>query len=581
MSDKKDDWLFGASGLEGIRSESERLPGARVPGADKAPESAAPNPSPNVDRSAETEVIDLDAVDELRAQENPSQESNDADSSEIEIEVDPAILEAAGEPLLSMDIVPGPLDIDIPPAIAPLSSSESPAAPAAEESFPQAQTPESQSPQAISIPVDNPFAAPVPEVQGEQQEDEELEAIDPAEAAAMLGGPADIETAPTEQLSRDSEELPALSQEELLEMMDSRASKRPAAQEAPVAESLSRDSEELEAISPEEAAAMLGMDSTKQAPGPKGGTDDLVNMVQENSKAITLRQLSKQGRKNVRMMEMKDIKGLVTLAIDKVLERRGEHVSDSERARLESEAKKEFDALLKEHNKVKAEKSEVDRLNETLKAELEASMAKLQEENERHAQAGQAEFSMTSFDQMETHIRDIFKRLVNEETRSALALHGPQALPGLEALDKAISEMLSDLIERERDKAINEEQEAHKRRVEILEARIRKLNTALTDTEGALKKVAAMKQIDLGVASIYGDFQGLNMDDANFEKKSELLKTIFLENMELQGKEIDDEDREGTLEVEEPARQAPTLLELPEGFSAPLDVDALTGESAF
>lgn len=582
MSDKKDDWLFGASGLEGIRSESERLPGARVPGADKAPEDseAAPKPSPEVDRSAETEVIDLDAVDELRAQENPSQKTDDADSSEMEIEVDPAVLEAAGEPLLSMDIVPGPLDIDIPPAIAPLGSSESPPAPSPEESFPQAQAPQTQAPQAISIPVDNPFAAPVPEVQSEQ-EDEELEAIDPAEAAAMLGGPSDIEMAPTEQLSRDSEELPALSQEELLEMMDSRASKRPAPQEAPVAESLSRDSEELEAISPEEAAAMLGMDSTKQAPGPKSGTDDLVNMVQENSKAITLRQLSKQGRKNVRMMEMKDIKGLVTLAIDKVLERRGEQVSESERARLESEAKKEFDALLKEHNKVKAEKSEVDRLNETLKAELEASMAKLQEENERHAKAGQAEFSMTSFDQMETHIRDIFKRLVNEETRSALALHGPQALPGLEALDKAISEMLSDLIERERDKAINEEQEAHKRRVEILEARIRKLNTALTDTEGALKKVAAMKQIDLGVASIYGDFQGLNMDDANFEKKSELLKTIFLENMELQGKEIDDEDREGTLEVEEPARQAPTLLELPEGFSAPLDVDALTGESAF
>lgn len=567
MSEKKSDWLFGASGLDGIRSESERLSGARAPGSDKAPEAPSDLVAPEsvndaeVDRAAETEVINLDTVEEMRG------------DSPVASPETTATAEPAEEPLLSMDLVPGPLDLDLPPPIPPLGSD----APAA-----ASPTPEQSAPQAISIPVDNPFVTPIPEVNPGGEDDEELEAISPAEAAEMFGGATSIETAPTEQLSRDSEELPALSQEELLEMMDSRSTPRPAAQ-VPQASSLSPDSEELEAISPEEAAAMLGMDSTKIGPGHTETSPDasLLNLVQENSKQITLRKLAKQGRKNVRMMEMKDIKGLVTVAIDNVLERRGERISDSERAKLELEAKKEFDDLLREHNKVKAEKSVVDRLNETLKAELEASMTKLDEENERHAKAGQAEFSMTSFDQMETHIREIFKRLVSEETRSALAIHGPSALPGLGALDKAISEMLSDLIERERDKAINEEQEAHKQRVEILEARIRKLNTALTDTEGALKKVAAMKQIDLGVSSIYGDFQGLNLDDANFEKKSELLKTIFLENLEIQGIELDSEEFEAPPVAEEPARQAATELQLPEGFSAPVDVDALTGESAF
>ncbi|MDF1660356.1 MAG: hypothetical protein P1V97_01190 [Planctomycetota bacterium] len=565
MSEKKSDWLFGATGLDGIRSESERMPGAREPGSDKPKEAPIESnkDAAEVDRVAETEVIDLTEIDQMRGEAG----SANATASD-----------ASSEPLISMDLVPGPLDIDLPPPIPPLSSES-----AQEEFDAPVPTFEASPSQPISISVDNPFAAPIPEINPGQGDEEELEAISPAEAAEMFGGGTTIENTPTEHLSRDSEELPALSQEELLEMMDSRSTPRPQAVLVPQASSLSRDSEELEAISPEEAAAMLGMDATKRAPGPKGNSsdDNLVNLVQENSKQITLRKLAKQGRKNVRMMEMKDIKGLVTVAIDNVLERRGERISDKERDQLELEAKKEFDALLREHNKVKAEKSVVDRLNETLKSELEASISKLDEENERHAKAGQAEFSMTSFDQMEVHIRDIFKRLVSEETRSALAVHGPSALPGLGALDKAISEMLSDLISRERDKAINEEQEAHKQRVEILEARIRKLNTALTDTEGALKKVAAMKQIDLGVSSIYGDFQGLNLDDANFEKKSELLKTIFLENLEIQGIAIDEEDMEGTVEPDEQVRQAPTELQLPEGFSAPVDVDALTGESAF
>ena len=67
---------------------------------------------------------------------------------------------------------------------------------------------------------------------------------------------------------------------------------------------------------------------------------------------------------------------------------------------------------------------------------------------------------------------------------------GASALPGLESLETAITEMLDRLLSRERTRLLTAESEEHKRRVEILEARINKLNSALSNTEEALKKMA-------------------------------------------------------------------------------------------
>jgi hypothetical protein len=552
MSGEKSDWLFGKGGIEGIRESSERMQKSE-PTTEPSPKPASTAESavtPAVDRGAETELVDLEVVS--KAIQSPISESPVDDRG------------AFSAPLLDMNIVPAPLQIDIRPPIPPLESTVSPEPSGAQESDPK------------DIPGDqiqgvaNPFATPVP----------------PMTPSGRFPAPSPEPQAgtPLLQLVQHDDDLEEMSLEEASEMFSSRAIQRPDA-----VSSLSDDSEELEAISPEEAATMLGGAEAPASSDDGRSTGQSVRKALEsNSEQITLRALSKRGLKNVRVMDISQIQHIVTEAVDKVLERRSESMTKDEREELEREAKKEFFELLAEHKKVVAQKSEVERARDslqgqvsTLTGELDGQVRKLEEENKRHAEAGNAEFSAASFDQMEAHIRAIFKRLITDETRQALAVHGASAVPGLEALEDAISTMLEDLISRERDKAINDEQAAHQQRVQILEARIRKLNSALTDTEGALQKVAAMKQIDLGVSSIYGGFQGLDFGEGNFEKKSELLKTLFLENLELQGKDVTEEDKDGTLEVEEAPRNPGSILELPEGFSAPVDVDALTGESAF
>lgn len=69
--------------------------------------------------------------------------------------------------------------------------------------------------------------------------------------------------------------------------------------------------------------------------------------------------------------------------------------------------------------------------------------------------------------------------------------------------------------------------------IDQLERRVAKLTESLGLTEAELKRVALMKNIDLGVASIYRNVQGLSAEDGGAEQKKEMLKTIFESNMAL------------------------------------------------
>jgi diguanylate cyclase (GGDEF)-like protein len=74
------------------------------------------------------------------------------------------------------------------------------------------------------------------------------------------------------------------------------------------------------------------------------------------------------------------------------------------------------------------------------------------------------------------------------------------------------------------------------RQIELLERRIAKLTDILGITEEELRRVAAMKGIDLGLASIYRTVQGLSQDESQYKRKREMMKTIFEANFELHQK---------------------------------------------
>lgn len=73
----------------------------------------------------------------------------------------------------------------------------------------------------------------------------------------------------------------------------------------------------------------------------------------------------------------------------------------------------------------------------------------------------------------------------------------------------------------------------HGHEVERLERRITKLANELEQAEQRIAKLSKMKVGDPGVASVYRSVQGLESDDDQFERKREMLETVFISNRQL------------------------------------------------
>jgi len=71
-----------------------------------------------------------------------------------------------------------------------------------------------------------------------------------------------------------------------------------------------------------------------------------------------------------------------------------------------------------------------------------------------------------------------------------------------------------------------------RRKNDILERRITKLVAQLGITEEELKRIAQMKNIELGIASVYRDVQGLG-HEPHAQRKREMMKEIFTANFHM------------------------------------------------
>ncbi len=72
-----------------------------------------------------------------------------------------------------------------------------------------------------------------------------------------------------------------------------------------------------------------------------------------------------------------------------------------------------------------------------------------------------------------------------------------------------------------------------RRQIDSLERRIAKLVAQLELTEADLQRIAAMKNIDLGIASVHRSVQGLSSEADAQLSKSSLMKEIFQANLDL------------------------------------------------
>ncbi|RME71030.1 MAG: hypothetical protein D6776_10805 [Planctomycetota bacterium] len=286
---------------------------------------------------------------------------------------------------------------------------------------------------------------------------------------------------------------------------------------------------------------------------------DIRGALRKRTERVPLRALERRGFRSVQVLDMRTIERIVSEAVEQVFVRHEREVSAGERGTIEHEAKQEFLKLLAEHKKVLAAKTEAERV----RAELEKRLAELGRERERQQHAlerAQREqlssrdvsISPEAFAELERRLRHLFDQLMNEQQRRSLAEIGPRALKGLSEFERELARMIDELLARERDRYLSEERREHDRRVELLERRLAKVNRALAETEKRLEQVVKAKSVDPGIASVYDTVQGLDASDPAYGRKRELLHVIFLENLELQGKPIEPEDREPQASAPEP-----------------------------
>lgn len=96
-----------------------------------------------------------------------------------------------------------------------------------------------------------------------------------------------------------------------------------------------------------------------------------------------------------------------------------------------------------------------------------------------------------------------------------------------DAVLKLVSEEVGALKESSALRALAESQS----QIDNLERRVAKLTQSLDVTEKELKRVASMKNVDTGVASIYRSVQGISDEDDNAEQKKEMLQDLFDANI--------------------------------------------------
>lgn len=105
------------------------------------------------------------------------------------------------------------------------------------------------------------------------------------------------------------------------------------------------------------------------------------------------------------------------------------------------------------------------------------------------------------------------------------------------APDWLVKDVVGDLfrlVKKHQNQVLGAERDEFQSEIEQLERRIGKLVAGLEETERVLARVAATKDLETGIASIYRTVQGLSSGEENMDQKSRMMAAVFAANLELQ-----------------------------------------------
>ncbi len=156
-----------------------------------------------------------------------------------------------------------------------------------------------------------------------------------------------------------------------------------------------------------------------------------------------------------------------------------------------------------------------------LRADIEAQVGQLA------AQQKRAEAATETFE-------EVWGRELIDEIVHAFR-HEKDQSPGVVRLTKGVIDIVRQQHQRLLTSSTVQQLTERNSQIDMLERRIQKLTQSLDGTEAELRRVAAMKVVDGGVASMYRDVQGLG-DDPDAGQKKEMLAVIFEANFALQKK---------------------------------------------
>lgn len=311
---------------------------------------------------------------------------------------------------------------------------------------------------------------------------------------------------------------------------------------------------------------------------PPPNRHEIHRQLARGGQTLSLRQLRSYGLHAVRVLDAPTIHKVVHDAVEKVLRDRppsAPPLTIVERAKVEDATREHILRLMHQNEQLVAERDAERSQVERRRAELEQQIKALREELEGHQAELTQERARTvrtvvviddeSFVEMERRVRALLERMARGGE-----LEGPDGKINLKPFAKELRELLSRVVSDVKAKSAGVDDA----RVEDLELRISKLNEALLEREEAIRKLAQLKGFDGGIASVYDAIQGLDPTTLEFQRKSELLKEVFTQNMELHGISLEPTDHVF------PIQMAPRTNPEPVGISAGSDHTS-TGEVAF
>jgi chromosome segregation ATPase len=117
---------------------------------------------------------------------------------------------------------------------------------------------------------------------------------------------------------------------------------------------------------------------------------DIQDVIQKSTSQVSLKDLTRKGFKHVKVLNQATIQRLIVEAVDRVIDKRRDEISASERQKVIEESKAEFNTLASKRTKEQAESAKLGAENEALRSEAELLRKRVDGAMEVQAERDQA-----------------------------------------------------------------------------------------------------------------------------------------------------------------------------------------------